>query len=152
MRVRNTSSIEPCTNWKSLMESRSSSSKAIAVAESGTDVTSAPPLLVPVLPAGALLDREDYTSAFLLRPWRQEQPGLRVAGPQLQGSSLGQDPTVVDDQHVVGCLGLLHVVRREDDREPERFAQVPDRVPHLLTAARASKDSGPKTPTGRSAS
>ena len=110
------------------------------------------PLLVPVLPAGALLDREDYTSAFLLRPWRQEQPGLRVAGPQLQGSSLGQDPTVVDDQHVVGCLGLLHVVRREDDREPERFAQVPDRVPHLLTAARASKDSGPKTPTGRSAS
>ena len=42
---------------------------------------------------------------------------------------------MIDDQHVVRGLGLRHVMRREDDREPERFAQVSDRVPNLLTAA-----------------
>ena len=89
------------------------------------------------------LDRRDRTKAFLgARSFRGHDDGALGAMPphELCRSADVDDPAVVEDCDAVAePLGLLHEVRRQEDRlaaVPDAADQVPDCPPRLRVESR----------------
>ena len=61
--------------------------------------------------------------------------GAPDLGLQLGGRALGDDPAVVDDAHPVGeDVGLLEVLRREEDRDAVLACEARDLLPERRAA------------------
>ena len=57
--------------------------------------------------------------------------------------SLGDDSAVVDDRDPVrDAIGFIHVMRREEDRDPLGLVQVLDVSPELIAALRIESQRG----------
>lgn len=59
-------------------------------------------------------------------PRAKRQDAVAVLRAQLGWGALRNNPTLVNDAHEVGLLGLLHVVRRQEDRDAVPLTEVAD--------------------------